>query len=146
MCQQTSIFTSLWITMALTKPLRSGIGLPSGLASICISLRPTALGSTWSKGGLQKSQTNGFVAAFFEASKNSKRRSENTSPFTTKIPNRSYGPKLPTRFSPASLASRSAPLPHHNHDLSHEPMGRETSVQHKQIIPGNSKTECHRSP
>jgi transcriptional regulator with XRE-family HTH domain len=67
MCRAISIFTSSWTTTVHTKPLRSGSGLPSGLAFICISLQPTALGLTWSNDGLRKSQTNGFVAGYSEA-------------------------------------------------------------------------------
>src|SRR5205085_3780954 len=92
------------------------------------------------------SQTSGFVAAFFEASKNSKRPSANTSPSTMKIPSRSYGSEPPTRFSPASLASLSAPLPRHIHDLCHEPMGQETSGKRRSRGPQSGEIALYARP
>src|SRR5262245_26176987 len=128
MCRPISTFISSWITTELTKQPRSETGLPNGPAFTCISLRPTAPGLTWSKDGLQKSQTNGFAAAYSEASKNSKRPFAHILMSTTKIQNPSSGPKLLTKFSPAWRASLNAPARRHSLDLSHEPMGQETSA------------------
>ena len=127
-CPPDWMFISSSTTTALTKPRSSGTGSPSARASMSTSRPPTVHGSTWSSAGSPNSPTSGFAAACSAASRNWKRPFASTSTCTTKIPNPSSGPEPPIRFWPALLAmpsAHSSPPP----DLSHEPLGQETSCR-----------------
>src|SRR5207245_7942943 len=88
---------------------------------------PTGPGSTWSSGGLPNSPTSKSAAGFTAVSANWRPPSANSSPPTTKPPSLSFGPKPPTKSSPASLATRNALSPPNPGNLSHEPLGQEPS-------------------
>src|SRR5207253_2272937 len=69
---------------------------------------------------------NQIPAGFTAVSANWRPPSANSSPPTTKPPSLSFGPKPPTKSSPASLATRNALSPPNPGNLSHEPLGQET--------------------
>jgi transposase len=96
-------------------------------AFTCISRPPTDRGSTWWSAGSPNSPPNAFVVGSFAVSRRSKPPSASTSMSTMKIPDLSYGPEPRTRSWTASRAMPSAPLPDSPLDLSHEPLGQETS-------------------
>src|SRR6267378_2347118 len=119
--------TSSWTTMGPTRRPSSGGGLRSVHASMSTTRPPTGPGSTWSSGGLPNSPTSKSAAGFTAVSANWRPPSANSSPPTTKPPSLSFGPKPPTKSSPASLATRNALSPPNPGNLSHEPLGQETS-------------------
>src|SRR5207244_12477803 len=79
-----------------------------------------------SSGRLPNSPTSKSAAGFTAVSANWRPPSANSSPPTTKPPSLSFGPKPPTKSSPASLATRNALSPPNPGNLSHEPLGQET--------------------
>src|SRR5437899_2425873 len=118
--------TSSWTTMGPTRRHSSGGGLRNVHASMSTTRPPTGPGSTWSSGGLPNSPTSKSAAGFTAVSANWRPPSANSSPPTTKPPSLSFGPKPPTKSSPASLATRNALSPPNPGNLSHEPLGQET--------------------
>src|SRR2546425_3958051 len=112
--------------MGPTRRPSSGGGLRSVHASMSTTRPPTGPGSTWSSGGLPNSPTSKSAAGFTAVSANWRPPSANSSPPTTKPPSLSFGPKPPTKSSPASLATRNALSPPNPGNLSHEPLGQET--------------------
>src|SRR5437899_3761318 len=125
--------TSSWTTMGPTRRPSSGGGLRNVHASMSTTRPPTGPGSTWSSGGLPNSPTSKSAAGFTAVSANWRPPSANSSPPTTKPPSLSFGPKPPTKSSPASLAPRHALSPPNPGNLSHEPLGQETRLPGGQI-------------
>ncbi len=70
------------------------------------------------------------AAGFSAVSANWRPPSANSSPPTTKPPSLSFGPKRPTKSSLASPATPNALSPPNPGNLSHEPLGQETSGFH----------------
>src|SRR2546422_3757405 len=121
--------TSSWTTMGPTRRPSSGGGLRSVHASMSTTRPPTGPGSTWSSGGLPNSPTSKSAAGFTAVSANWRPPSANSSPPTTKPPSLSFGPKPPTKSSPASPDTPNTLSPPTPSNLSHEPLGQ-GSVSH----------------
>src|SRR5215469_225446 len=98
---------------------------------MCTSLPLTAPGSTWWNAGLQNSPTSASGEVCSAASKSWKPRFATISISTMKTQNPSPGHEPPIRSwiaSPATLSARPLlPLL----DLSHEPLGQETSTSRR---------------
>src|SRR3989442_12316316 len=136
--------TSSWTTMGPTRRPSSGGGLRSVHASMSTTRPPTGPGLTWSRGGLPNSPTSKSAAGFTAVSANWRPPSANSSPPTTKPPSLSFGPKPPTKSSPASLATPNALSPPNPGNLSHEPLGQETRYNpNKYRFVGNFEVDEH---
>ena len=98
---------SSWIITEPTRPRSSGNGLRN--AQLSCALYPHLWVLDQPGGALVRRITNKRIRrACSAASENWRRPSANTSMFTTKLPDPSFGPRRQTRFWPASLVSLSA--------------------------------------